>query len=419
MKVLGLIVEYNPFHNGHLYHMEQSKKLSGADFIICVMSGNFIQRGEPAIVNKWARSKMALLQGADLVIELPSVYAMSSAEFFAYGAVKILDATGIVDNICFGSESGEIDKLDIIAEILNNEPQLYKSLLKDQLVKGLSYPCARESALYKYIETTSTLDTNFEKTINSSNNILGIEYLKALKCLKSTITPLTIPRISNSYNTDEITGNISSATSIRKLISGTSKHLGFDDLEKTLPASSMSILKDEFEKGRGPVFSSDFENIILSNIRKMTKEQLKALPYVSEGLENRIKAAAENSGTLCELIENISTKRYTRTRIQRSIFSLLTGMTTPEFNMFNKFGGPQYIRVLGFNNNGKYLLSHINKKANLPVIIKTADFKRSCNPLFRRMLELEAASTDMYVLAYKNPDYKKSGQEFTENVVRI
>lgn len=419
MKVLGIITEYNPFHNGHLYHLEQSKKLASADYVVCVMSGNFIQRGEPAIVSKWARTEMALLSGVDLVLEIPAVYAMASAEFFAFGSVKILDSLRIVDSICFGSERGRIDELDTIAEVLHREPEEYKGLLKEQLDKGLSYPAAREYALQLYFNGNSGGLEDISRIMGSSNSILGIEYLKALKKLGSTIIPLTINRISNKYNTEEITGSISSATSIRKHIFDTLSADRDNNLKEVLPGPSVSVLKREFEHGRGPVFPYNFEDIILASVRRMADEQIKLLPYVSEGLENRIKEAASISGSLDEFIENISTKRYTRTRIQRSIFSILTGLTGPEFVKFNQYGGPQYIRVLGFNSKGRELLSIINKTASLPVIVKTANFKTSSNPLLKKMLEIEATATDMYVLGYSNPDFRKAGQEYTQNVVRV
>ena len=418
MKVLGLVVEYNPFHNGHLYHLEQSIQLSKADYVVCVMSGNFIQRGEPALVNKWARTKMALLSGVDLVVELPAVYAMSSAEYFAYGAVKILNSMGIVDDICFGSENGRIDELNLIADILINEPDQYKVLLKQQLNRGLSYPASREAALRQYLQDNSSLFDDLEALIGSSNNILGIEYLKALKRIGSNITPLTIKRIGNAYNTPHITGSISSATAIRKSINNRSDSLSLESLKMTLPDTSLKILKEEFENGRGPVTPCSFNDILLSSIRLMSRESISQLPYVSEGLENRIKSAAQSSVTLEELIENVSTRRYTKTRIQRSIFSILTGVTAGEAESFMKYGGPQYIRILGFNDKGKFLMSHINKKAMLPVVMRSAAFKNSCNPLLRRMLEIEAFSTDQYVLAYKNIEFRKGGQEYTHSVVR-
>lgn len=434
MSVLGIIAEYNPFHNGHKYHLEQSKKLCDADSVVCVMSGNFIQRGEPAIVDKWARAEMALISGADLVIELPVVYSMSSAEYFAFGAVKILDSLGIIDCICFGSECGSIDKLYIIADILNTQPESFKISLKEHLAKGLSFPAARENALAENIESGGYGSDCFSSIIKSSNNILGIEYIKALIKLGSKIKPYTIKRVANEYNSEVIEGAISSATSIRKHISsieGIKKSINkenskesnipwfTDSLLHTLPESSLEILSREFIEGRGPVFSGDFENIVLSALRSMSIKEISELPYITEGLENRFKAAAENSGSLVELIESISTKRYTITRIKRCLFSILTGIKSKELLEFNLFGGPQYLRVLGFNNNGRRLLSKIKISASLPVIVKAADFKASSNPLLARMLQIEATSTDQYVLAFSNSIYKKSGQEFTRNPIRL
>ncbi|MCX8131634.1 MAG: nucleotidyltransferase [Clostridia bacterium] len=418
MKVAGLVVEYNPFHNGHLYHLEQSKKLSDADYTVCIMSGNFIQRGEPALVNKWARAKMALLSGIDLVIELPVVYAMASAEYFAYGAVSILDSLGVVDSLCFGSESGSISELDLVAETLNMEPDNYKFFLKSKLNQGLSFPSAREAALIEYFKYLD-LDINISTIIGSSNNILGIEYLKALKRIGSSIKPLTIGRICNSYNSEQLTGSVSSATSIRKSILHTSDGLLTPEVSKTLPDTSLSILKEEADAGRSPVFPKNFETALLSFLRRMPAEEIGLLPYVSEGMENRIKAASDSSGSLEELIANINTKRYTRTRIQRILFSIMTGLKAFELHAYVRDYGPQYIRVLGFSQRGRKLLSEIKVKAVLPTIIKTADYKRSCNPLLKRMLEIEAQATDMYVMGYSNPVYRKAGQEFTQNIVII
>lgn len=451
MRVLGLIVEYNPFHNGHLYHLEQAKSICNADFVICVMSGNFIQRGEPAIVNKWARTKMALQCGIDLVIELPVPYAMASAEFFAYGAVKILNDLGVVDYLCFGSEKADIDTFCTIADILIHEPEEYKQILKQSLAKGKSFPASRELSLKEYLCEKGSQISDIEAVISSPNNILGIEYIKALKRLNSRIVPLSIKRINNSYNTVEITGSISSATSIRKLIgsghsvdtsmfsdatcaydknSDTSSSCDFTSftpiegvlkkqLDIVLPANCVKILEDEFNSGRGPIYPNLYEQLIISSIRRMSTEELKLLPYVKEGIENRIKSAAASCGTIDELIESISTKRYTRTRVQRIISSLMTGFTSEEFDTFNKYGGPQYARILGLNNKGRQLLSKINKCSHLPIITKTANYSKSCNPLLKRMLEIESFATDMYVLGYSNPIHRKAGQEFTQNVVII
>ncbi len=419
MKVLGVIVEYNPFHNGHLYHIKKSKEISGADYVVSVMSGNFIQRGEPAIVNKWIRAKMALLSGVDLIIELPLPYAVSSAEFFAFGAIKILNDIGIVDYICFGSENSDINNLDAIAKILINEPESYKALLKKALSEGLSYPLSREIALSEYIESENFRIDELSELLTSSNNILGIEYLKALRKLKSNITPLTIKRTNNTYNSSALTGNISSATSIRRHVMETSDSAEENLLKEVMPEVCLCILNKEFSSGRGPVFAENFEDIILALLRKMDTSDIRKYPYISEGLENRIKKASLTSGSYYELVDNICTKRYTKTRIQRILMSILIGITSYDFDMFNQYGGPTYARVLGFNEKGKYLLSKTKKKTSIPVILKTADFMQSCNPLVRKMLELESYSTDIYVLAFNNPSYRRAGQDFTQNVVRI
>ena len=235
--VLGIIAEYNPFHNGHLYHLIQSKKLSGSDYTIAIMGGNFTQRGDVSLVDKWSKAEMALLGGIDLVIELPTLYAVSSAENFADGAIKILDSLKIVDTVSFGSETKDINTLDRIADVLYNEPREYKTLLSHELSKGLSFPKARENALLMYLNDVR----RFANILSSPNNILGIEYLKALRKYKSHIRPICIPRVGAGHNdlTSSANKNIASATAIRNLaISNKYDSLEFRSL---IPISSYSI----------------------------------------------------------------------------------------------------------------------------------------------------------------------------------
>jgi len=417
MKVLGIITEYNPMHKGHVYHLNESKRITGSDYVVCVMSGNFIQRGEPAIINKWARAKCALLSGVDLVIELPLVFAMSSAEYFAFGAVKLLDSLNVVDCISFGSESGELKDIETISEILVNEPSEFKEILKSCITAGYSFPSAREKALKKYITEVLRKDIP-DSIVSTPNNILGIEYMKALKKLNSTIRPYTIKRLNNQYNTPHLTGEISSATAIRNYIfSG--KNLYTTEVKNSLPETSYKILIDEYESGRAPLSSANFDLIMLSNLRRMKLSDIAKLPYVVEGLEYKIKECAENCGTIQELISSIKSRRYTATRIQRILYHSLTGLTSQELNTFMENGGPQYIRVLGFNDKGRNLLSAIREKCTLPLVTKTADLKKSNNILAARMLEIEATATDTYVLGYANSLWRKAGQEYTQNVIRV
>jgi predicted nucleotidyltransferase len=416
LKTIGIVAEYNPFHNGHLYQLQASRLKTGADCVVVVMSGNFTQRGEPAIVDKWARAETALHSGADLVIELPVPYAMGSAEYFAYGAVRLLDSLGAVDMICFGSESGSIEGLSEAAAILADEPESYKLLLKENLSKGLSFPAARQKALSSYCRDTHGKD-ELSGLLKSPNNILGIEYLKALRRMKSNIVPITIRRIGNDYNQTELTGNISSATSIRKTIRENTWNDARELLRESMPQWSVSILEQRFEDGRGPIFPDNFELQIISALRRMSIDQIKLLPYMEHGLENRFRLAAEKAASYAELLDMICTRRYTATRIQRILFGMLTGLTKESFDRFNSIGGPAYIRILGFSHTGRKLLASIRGKTALPLITKTADHKNSDLPCVSDMLALEAAATDQYVLACQNPDFRRAGSDYTQNVI--
>lgn len=418
MRIVGIAAEYNPFHYGHLYHLQAARRVTEADCVVVVMSGNYTQRGEPAVVDKWARAEMALLSGADLVIELPVAYAMGSAEYFASGAVRLLDSLGVVDYMCFGSESGNIETLWGIASILAKEPEEYKKLLREQLSAGLSFPSARQKALSAYLRDKSGKDS-FTRILKSSNDILGVEYLKALLRIGSRIQPVTICRVGSSYNSTELTGKFSSATSIRKILGVNKWCCARKLVESSMPTESLSVLEREIELGRGPVFPSDFGPTIISLIRRMPADELKNLPYMEAGLENRIRLAAEKSGTYDELVGSITTRRYTITRVQRILFSLLIGLDSRKFESFNSLGGPAYIRILGFNGTGRKLLSSIRGRTKLPLITKTADFKSSDIPGVSAMLELESNATDLYVMGFENPYFRASGSEFTRNVINI
>lgn len=408
MSVLGLITEHNPFHNGHLHHLNQSKKITGCKFSVCVMSGNFIQRGEPALIDKWERARMAIKAGVDLVIELPTVYAMSTAELFAFGAVKILDALGVVDSICFGSESGSIDLLDKAASILIEEPEEFKTALKKHLNSGVVFPKARENALKEFSK-----NQDIAEVMKSSNNILGIEYLKALKKIGSSIKPYTISRVNNEYNESTLSGNISSATSIRKKL----MESDIEAINSAVPKTTFEVLSENFSNGKGPVFSSNFDQMVIGAVRKASLNEIKNVFDVNEGLENRIKKAASKASSIDELIDLIKTKRYTQTRIQRILFHILLGINRQIYTELSKVGGPQYIRVLGFNENGRTILNEARKKTSLPIITKVANHINTGNALFDQMLQCDITATNLYTLAYRNPNYKTGNWDFTHEIV--
>jgi len=411
LSVLGLVSEYNPFHNGHLYHFNTSLDITQAEYSICVISGNFVQRGEPAVVDKWSRTRMALHAGIDLVIELPVVYCVQSAEYFAYGAVSLLNKLGLVDNICFGSETGDIDLLKKIGFIISSEPQSYREYIKQEVKKGTSFVSSRAKAILKYLGENDTLQINTEDLnvlLQSSNNILALEYIKWLFRLNSSITPVTIKRQHSSYNDLSLDSEIASATALRSAI----KAKDLENLKRHVPQYTFDILTSEFNSGRGPVFLEDFRQSILCSLRCMDVNNIAEISDVNEGLENRIKKSALASGGVEYLISSIKSKRYTETRIKRILIHSLLNMYKKDLAAFKAPGGPQYIRVLGFSEKGKWLLSKIKKQCPLPILTNGSDYRKYSNPNLRRMIELDFLATDIYVTSYKKEEFRIGGYDF-------
>ncbi len=406
-KVLGIIAEYNPFHNGHLYHLEASKKLTDADYTVAIISGNFTQRGSTSIVDKWSKTKMALKNGIDLVIELPVLYSISSAENFADGAIKILNSLGIVDYLSFGAETSDISILNNIANILCSEHEEYKNLLSIELEKGLSFPKARENALLDYIKNTDDnvpenriIDfEKYSKTLSSPNNILAIEYLKALKKYKSSIKPVCISRFKSEYNSSSFSENIASATAIRELI----KNKNFDTIKNVIPLVSYSILMDCINSGCVAPDLNCFEKEIIFILRKMSIEEIFNLPDVSEGLEFSIKKAVNSCNNINNFLDIVKSKRYTVTRLQRILLYALLGISKEDIQLSKKVEKP-YVRVLGFNDNGKKLVSEIaTKNPELKLITSVKKFVDSnSNKDLQIIFDKDVLATDVYSLAFKN-----------------
>ena len=410
-RVLGIIAEYNPFHNGHMYHLQKAKAQSGAQYCICVMSGNFVQRGNTSIVNKWKKAEMALLNGVDLVIELPTIYSVASAEGFSLGAIKLLNNLKIVDAISFGTETSDFAALNNISSIVNEEPMKYKSILNSELKKGLSFPKARENALMLYLNDNK----RYDNILNTPNNILAIEYLKALKKIKSTIQPIPVKREKVYYNDNVIVDEFASATAIRKLL----KNEEFSEIRKVVPKSTYQILKKETELGNVVLDLSRYEKEIIYNLRRMTVSEIAELPDVNEGLEHSLKNAANYSNDITNLINIVKTKRYTVTRIQRILICALLGITKRDVGMAKKT--EPYIRVLGFNEKGKELISRINKqnpKATVITSVKKFQDKNNNNKnskIYKRLLDIDIFSTNVYTMACKSESL--ANLDYTKNMV--
>lgn len=408
-KVLGIVGEYNPFHNGHLYHIAQSKQETGAEYVVCVISGNFVQRGDTSIINKWAKAKMALANGADLVIELPTVYSISSAENFAEGAIKILNSLKIVDTISFGMETEDIAILNNIANVLYTEPKEYSTILTHELKKGNSFPRARENALMMYLNDIK----KYANVLSGANNILGIEYLKALKKTKSHIVPVGIQRKKVLYHDEYMVDDFASATAIRKML----KTRQFDDMRRTMPKSSYHILGEELKQGHYVIDLSRFEKEIIYNLRKMTQEEISSLPDVSEGLEMSIKNAANSCNNLEELINIVKSKRFTQTRIQRILLYALLGIDKKQMEMAKKI--EPYIRVLGFNENGKNLISEIVRlNPKLPVVTSVKKYMDTVNNKnLKQMLDRDIFATNVYTLGYEIDSW--ANLDYTNKIVTV
>lgn len=404
-EVLGVVAEYNPFHNGHLYHLEKTKEQTGAKFVVCVMSGNFVQRGNTSIVDKWTKAQMALASGVDLVLELPTVYSVSSAENFAQGAIKILDNLGIVDTVSFGTETDDFAALNNISSIISEEPKEYVNILKEELKQGVSFPKAREQALIKYLND----DVRYKDILNNPNNILGVEYLKALKQLKSKIIPVAIKREKVYYNDNVIVDDFASATAIRKLV----MNKEFAGLSKVVPRTTYETLLKEYEVGNIVFDIQRYEKEIFYTLRRMTVNEIADLPDVSEGLENTIKNAANFCNNINDFINMVKTKRYTQTRIQRIMIFALLGITKKDVLASKKV--VPYARVLGFNEKGKLLLSGIaQNNPKMEVITSVKRFMdNNTNKVYKRMLDIDIFATDVYTLGYRydsmaNLDYTKN-----------
>ena len=401
-NVLGIICEYNPFHNGHLYHLNEAKRLTNSDYSVAVISGNFSQRGDP---------EMALKCGVDLVLELPTIYSISSAENFAYGAIKILDSLNLVDYLCFGSECGDISILDDIVQVLVEEPKAYRTLLSHELSTGVSFPKAREKALMMYLGNMR----RFANVLSSPNNILGIEYLKALKKQDSFIQPVTIKRQEAEHNNNIFSSSsrFASGSAIRSACISPN----IDQLQKYMPEDSFYLLEDCLKKGNYVKDLSAFDKEILYTLRRMTIADIANLPDVSEGLEYAIKNAANSCNSVVELLTLIDTKRYTKTRLQRILLYAILGITKDDMQLSKKV--TPYIRILGFNENGKKIISEASRRnPKLNLITSPKKFMDgSSNKNLKHLLQKDIWASNVYTLGFEYES--KSNLDYTHKLIIV
>ncbi len=398
MKVNGIIAEYNPFHNGHLYQIKESAQRTECDFTIVVMSGNFVQRGAPAIVEKRIRAEAALRHGADLVLELPVLYATASAEAFAAGAVALLDRLGVVTHLCFGSECGHTDWLAQIAKLLSEESLFYRSALQKYLKQGFTYPAARVRALRE--SSDSTLSQNAESILASPNNILGIEYIRALYKRRSSILPVTVKRLGTNYHdaglpdckTQTSPVDICSALALRQaLYQGKS----LSQLSSHMPPNAL-VLLEKYLQTRKLLCVEDFSSVMYYKLIAERDTGYEKYLDVSSDLSDRIRRCLRDYTGLEAFCEILKTKNMTYTRVSRCLFHILLGIEKKDLVLGKTLDYTPYARVLGFNRSAASMLKAIGQHSDIPLVTSLADAKKSLTPEEGRLLQLDIFASELY-----------------------
>lgn len=428
MKIVGLITEYNPFHNGHLYHIQTAKEITGADSAVVIMSGDYVQRGTSAIMPKRLRAEMALKCGAAAVFELPVCYATGSAELFAFGAVSFLDQLGIVDSLCFGSECSDLEGLEKIADILLEEPEEYKKLLKSFLKQGMSFPSAREEALAAYLK-----DENFSFLLHDPNNILGIEYLKALKKLHSQIRPYTIRRKGSHYHDQDLKSSFGSASAIRSLLAYSGSALSsmsaartfentsfvniLGELEEQVPYSCLELLKD-YHRVKYPIYQNDFSLILKYKLLNKRPDTLPRYMDVSKELANRICGQLNNYFNYKQFCELLKTREVTQTRINRALLHIMLGIKKNAVSEYLEKGPHFYARLLGFRRDSEKVISAIARKSPLPLLTKPYH-DEGLNPAGKKMLTHDILASNLYTSVVTDKYKTAFENEYHQQILKI
>ncbi len=386
MTAVGIVAEYNPFHNGHLFHIEQTRARFPDCAVVCVMSGHFVQRGGVAVTHKNARAAVAVLCGADLVLELPAAFSCAPAEIFADRAVALLAATGVVGAMSFGSECGDIELLTRAADDASFDRDRFEALLR----AGCSYAAARAGALAEGLRCAA----------EAPNDLLAVEYLRAVRRYLPEAALCAVRRQGAGHDRQELSGAFPSASRLRAMLRNGEAVGGF------VPRPCAEMLERERAAGRGPVLEEALDLPVLAALRRMEPASLAALPEVAEGLEYRIAAEAPKASSAKELLDRLKTKRYTRARLRRILTSAYIGLTRAEQTLT-----PQYLRLLAVSQRGTRLLKEMQGRASLPVITKPAALKALGAPA-EALYALEARADSLYALAYPAPETRGSGSLF-------
>lgn len=421
MKITGLITEYNPFHNGHFYHIEEALRITGADAAVVVMSGDYVERGTPALMPKHLRTRAALLAGAGAVIELPVCYACGSAEYFAGGAVSLLAKLGCVDSICFGSECGELAPLLKAAHVLAEEPEAFRLSLKEHLKQGMSFPLARQEALLSYMGADADA-----AMLSSPNNILGIEYLKALQKLGHPMKAYTIRRVGAGYHDDILCGAMSSASAIRRQFQSISEAapdtaqppkelLSF--LADAVPEDTRAIFHEHYGR-RYPIFEDDFSLLLRYRLLMESPERLVTYADMTPELANRIYRNLNHYESFSQFAGLLKTRELTRTRISRSLLHVLLGLKKERLEAYRAGGWNHYARLLGFRMDQKEMLTQIQKSGDIPLLTKLTK-TQSLSPLGKEMLAFDIRASELYETVAADKYRQPFLSEYQKQIIKV
>ncbi|MCB7512586.1 MAG: nucleotidyltransferase family protein [Clostridiales bacterium] len=401
MKIVGILTEFNPFHNGHAWLLSQLRRALGENScILCLMSGQFVQRGEPAMLRKHARAEAALRCGADLVLELPLARALSSAEGFARGAVYLMQRSGCVTHLAFGSECGDAAALERVAQCLDSE--MYRAGLRRFLDEGMPFAACRQAVVRGILGPTDAA------LLSGANNNLGVEYLKAARQLGWSCSVLTVKRRGAAHDSPEA-AEFCSASAVRRLLEAGD----WQEVEKAVPAAAADIYRAECAAGRGPVTAAAAERMILARLRTMDTAAFSRLPDCAEGLEHRFLRAARSASSLEELLGQVKTKRYAFSRLRRMALCAWLGVEAEDAAQM-----PQYLRLLGCTERGRAALGQMRRTAQLPVLVKSADVRRLSEGA-QRQFSLEARAGELYGLLYPDLSSAEPGEEWRTGPVVV
>ncbi|MCM1157681.1 MAG: nucleotidyltransferase family protein [Bacteroidales bacterium] len=405
MKHIGIIAEYNPFHNGHAYQIQEAKTLFPGKNVLVMMSGDFVQRGEPAIFNKYLRTQCALFSGADIVFELPSLFACASAEHFASAAVLSLSATGMVDTLCFGAECDNLQILEDIADVLLNEPAAYQTILKEKLRSGLSFPQARSIAVSAFLQ-----DNRLEDILKQPNNILAIEYIKAIRKHRLAVTPCPIKRQGSGYHELTLSDTFSSASALRRKL----ENGGFSFLEKYVPAPAFHLLStSDYAK---PLFFFDFYPLLQYALWQNSKG-FRQYYDVPDALSDRLMRYTQYPPNAENLLSGLSCRNYTDTRIKRALLNILLQREKKTMLQAKEQGYLFYLRLLGFRHQSTHLLKEMKACCPVPIINKVADAKHILSPACLPYFEKELQTSSLYKQVFTGKYGISMPSEYEQTVI--